>query len=571
MAIPEGFELVEPSTQIDSSGDIPDGFELVSAPEQQPAPQESLLAEVESAFQKIPGAPTLSEFAAGVNRSALGALDFLGPDNINAVLQLSGSEKRVPTFTEALGAERGAFLEPGLQQDIAATAGEFVPLAAGIGSLLRTGAQKLSPLTSGTEGTASGLLRQAGQTTARQDVTAGALAGAGAEIGEEVGGEPGALIGSIAAPLVTIPLSIAKTTATKLLRESAPSIDELKATARGIYTSLDESGFRVPAQSFDNLAGDVTETMRRQGFDVDLHPKVGAVLRRLNDEVGTDKSLQEMDILRRVARSAASSIDRDERHLGGIIINRMDDFLDSQSGKVDGQEVGQAFRSARDLWGRVRRSEILEDAVRDAGNQASGFENGLRTQFRSILKKINKGTLQGFTDEEVAAIEVVNKGTKAGNVARAIGKFGILDGLTSRSLTTLSGSGLAGFFGGGGAAAAVPIVGQLSGALSQRMTQNNAKMADAIIRAGKNGNKIATAYLRNTPADKRDPTELAQLFLQNDVPVKAINLKKSSSIVSDAAILAAVVKINENGTGPALKTTPIRQMPTERPQLRAVR
>ncbi len=534
-SVPEGFELVE------TISDIPEGFEVVEAPEKQ-----GLLQEVEQAFQKIPGAPQLSEFAAGVNRTALGALDFLGPDNINAILNLSGSKTRVPTLTQTLASE-GGFVEPGLQRDILATAGEVAPVALGIGQLLRQGAAQLPALQAGTESTAAGVLRQAGQATPGQDVAFGAISGAGQEFGREVGGEPGAMIGAIGAPIAAIPLASAKNVAGSLLRRSAPTQDELRVTATGIYNSLDSAGVRIPAQSFDGLVSDITAVMRREGFDADLHPRVGAMLRRLGEDAGTPKSLQEMDILRRVGRASATSLDRDERRLGRIITNRMDDFLDSQQGVIPGgQEVGAAFRSARDLWGRLRRSEILDDAVRDAENQASGFENGIRTQFRSILKKINKGTLTGFTDDEVSGIRQVVQGTNAGNMARFLGKFGILDGVTSRSLTSLGGIGLVGAGTGSGvAAAAVPLVGQLSGALSQRMTQNNARMANSIIRAGRNANNIARAYVRNTPNADRDPRELAQLLLRNEVPIDRINLTKSSPLLSDAAILAAVATMND--------------------------
>ena len=56
------------------------------------------LEDIDAALLKVPGVPQLAEFAAGANRSIAGFLDFLGPDNINAVLELAGSEKRVPNL-----------------------------------------------------------------------------------------------------------------------------------------------------------------------------------------------------------------------------------------------------------------------------------------------------------------------------------------------------------------------------------------------------------------------------------------------------------------------------------------
>ena len=143
--------------------------------------------------------------------------------------------------------------------------------------------------------------------------------------------------------------------------------------------------------------------------------------------------------MRKVARGASESIEKADSRLGNIAIEKIDNFLDDVGGQVvEGKHAGQAFKSARDLWQRARKAETLEQAIVNAENQASGFENGIRTQFRQILKRIDSGKLKGYTSEEREAIKKVVQGTKAGNVARFLGKFGILDGITSRSLTTRS-------------------------------------------------------------------------------------------------------------------------------------
>jgi tetrahydromethanopterin S-methyltransferase subunit G len=504
------------------------------------------LKDVDEAFKAIPGIPTLAEFAAGANRTAAGFLDFLGPDNINAVLELAGSNKQIPTFTQAITEKTGAF-DPSLVGKAAAAAGELTPAALGIGQALRSMAQKLPQIAAG-ETAGRGVVRQLGETTARQDVVGATAAGIGQEVGREVGGETGALVGGIAAPLVAgIPLTSARGQARKLLKKSAPEIDDLKAKARGIYKSLDESGVTIPAKQFDTLADDVARTLRKEGSDVDLTPKAIAVINRLQSEKGFEKSLTEIDTLRKVARNAADSADKAEARLGNIAIEKIDNFLDGIGGQVtQGKEAGEAFKSARNLWQRARKAEDLQQAIKVAENQASGFENGIRIQFRQILNKIDKGKLKGYTQEERDAIKRVVEGTKSGNVARFFGKFGILDGLTSRSLTTMGGMGLAGAATGSGiAATAVPLFGQMSGALAQRMTLNNAKMASALVRAGKNANTITNIYTRNTPAAQRSATELAELFIKNKVPMNSINLRRAKPLMSDAAVIASVARLND--------------------------
>lgn len=508
--------------------------------------EQGIIQDAVSAFSQIPGVPELEEIAAGANRTVAGVLDFLGPDTVNAILNISGSDKRVPTLTESIPGIGGGFVEPGLKKDVLGSIGEVIPAAASIGSIIRTLSQKLPLLASGAESTGAGLLRQAGQSTAGADIGLGGIAGAGQELGgaagEEIGGDVGRqvgeVVGGVAAPLSIIPLASAKASASKLLKQAAPSIDELKTTARGIYNSLDDSGVKIPSKTFDRLSKDITKTLNKEGADIDLTPETNAVIKRFFRESGSDKTLTEIDTLRKVAQGAASSSNPNERRLGSIAVNKIDDFLNAQ-------DVGPEFRAARDLWSRAKKSELIDQAILNAKDQASGFENGLRTQFRQILKRINTGKERGFNKEETEAIRKVVNGTNAGNVARFLGKFGVLDGVTSRSLTTLGGVGIAGAAGGTGAAAAVPIIGQLSGALAQRMTLNNAKMAGSIIRAGKNGASIARIYARNTPKTERSASELAELLLKNKVPVDTFRLKTADPLLADAAVIASIAKAND--------------------------
>lgn len=546
-SVPEGFELVEP--------DIPEGFELVGGQDDGGGRIDSdgadiagtgIIQDLISGFNQLPGVPELEEIAAGANRSVADIVDFLGTDTVNAILNLTGSDKRLPSVRESIPGIEGGFVEPGLKQQTLAAAGEVIPAAVGIGSLLRTLGQKLPALVSGGEGVGAGLLRQAAQTAPAADIPLGAAAGAGqvlgGEAGEAIAGETGRQVGEtlggVVAPLAIIPLAAAKSSASKLLKQAAPSVDELKNTARGIYSSLDESGVRIPLKKFNQLADDITRTLNKEGADINLTPEANAVIKRLSLEKGSDKTLTEIDTLRKVAQGAAGSNNANERRLGSIAVNKIDDFLNSQ-------DVGPEFKAARDLWSRAKKSELFDQAVLNAQDQASGFENGLRTQFRQILKRINTGKERGFSKEETEAIRKVVNGTKAGNIARFLGKFGILDGVTSRSLTTLGGAGLAGAAGGPGAAAAVPLIGQVSGALAQRLTQNNARMANAIVRAGKNGTRIARIYTQNTPKSEQKASELAELLLKNKSPVEQLNLKKATPLLADAAILASLARQND--------------------------
>lgn len=80
-------------------------------------------------FEKVGG-----ELASAFNRTVIGGIDFFTLDQVNNILELAGSDKRVPTLSEgaeAIGATQGGFMEPGLGRDVVQAAG--TTLAAGMG------------------------------------------------------------------------------------------------------------------------------------------------------------------------------------------------------------------------------------------------------------------------------------------------------------------------------------------------------------------------------------------------------------------------------------------------------
>ncbi len=155
---------------------------------------------VEEQILSIPGMKPIAELAARTNKSLFQVLDFFGPDNVNAVLELAGSDSRVPTFSGELASD-GGYMDEGLARDVVQATGEVVPMALGVGQALRTVAGKMPATAAASESAAKGTLRQMGQSTIKQDAAAGALAATGGEIGEEVGGANGKLIGSALLPI----------------------------------------------------------------------------------------------------------------------------------------------------------------------------------------------------------------------------------------------------------------------------------------------------------------------------------------------------------------------------------
>lgn len=335
--------------------------------------------------------------------------------------------------------------------------------------------------------------------------------------------------------------------AKKLLEKATPTLEDLKDASRSIYKEIDNLGAKLKPEVINKMNFDIKKIARDFGFDKDIHPKVSALLNRFSSERGKSLNLTDIDTLRKVAQSAASSQDPSERALASQIINKIDDTLDelepSQAIKGDLSEVGSKYKAARQLWARSRKSELIEEAFRKAGNQASGFENGIRTQFRSILN--NKKKLRGFSKDEITQMERVVQGGKLENTAKFLGRFGFTEGqatsMLGSSVGVLAGHTLA----GGPGAVAAPLIGQASKALAQRLTQNNAKLASNLVKAGNNSKTITTAYIKSLPKGQPPKAEeLASLLLDPNVNIKSLKAtianprSKNAKVIKDAISMA---------------------------------
>lgn len=386
-------------------------------------------------------------------------------------------------------------------------------------------------------------------TTGATAVEAAEQAGVG-PTGQFVAGVAGSLISPGLTKTAEFGRSLATPSAKKLLKDAAPSIEGLKGASRVIYKEIDNLGAALKSDRTQVLSSQLSAEARKQGFNKRIHPKVSAALDEFEQVAGTEQQLTNIDTLRRIAQSAASSIEPDEARIGNILITKIDDFLNNVKpvdfAKAPGVNVGAKYKDARQLWGRARKAEVLEGAFEKARDQASGFENGLRTQFRSILN--SKKSSKMFSGDELNAMRSVVRGGPVENIAKKLGKFGFGEGQATNML--LGPLGIAGGFaaGGGPGAVLVPALGTVSAKLAQKLTRNNAEMANAIVRAGKNGQQIVRAYIKNTSPSDRNAADLTELLMTNNIDFKEFNLvvdklpEGQKILASSAVFLADFVK-----------------------------
>ena len=332
--------------------------------------------------------------------------------------------------------------------------------------------------------------------------------------------------------------------------DAAPSIDELKSKSRELYKSIDDSGAKINEDSYLDLVVNIRDKVKTEGHRAKLNPKSEAVLRELESEIDMTHKVSDIDSLRKVAQQAAGSIEPADARMGSIIIDEIDDYLDNLKpkdirGDIAPEKIGKTYQQARELWRRNKKVNLLEDADIRADLAASGYENGLRQEFTRILK--DKKKRRAFNAKEIREMEAIAKGTKGSNAAKFLGKFGLSEGratsMVGSSIAALGGTAATGSPLGGAAALSA---GQFSKKLAQRLTRGKATFADAIVRAGDNGEEIARAYLRNTPKAQRSASELKELFLERRVtPDNLIELQSSNDKAIAAGALAAEVALRK--------------------------
>ena len=236
----------------------------------------------------------------------------------------------------------------------------------------------------------------------------------------------------------------------------ASALDGLKGEAQRLYGLAGEMKERLPADKFRGMVATVRDRLRDDGFDEGLHPRLNAVLRRFGFEEG-DKSLAELEILRRVAGNAAASLQPDERRLAKRLIDGLDDVV----GEMEG---GPILSQARGVWAQLRRAEVIEEAV-DAASSTDDFVRSLRTRFRTLLR--SKTKLRGFSDAEKDMIRRVANGDATEKTLRGLGKL--------FSPNSLQGIALAGgtAYATGPGALALPLAGIAAQRGANSMTRGN--------------------------------------------------------------------------------------------------
>lgn len=254
--------------------------------------------------------------------------------------------------------------------------------------------------------------------------------------------------------------------AAKAVSEGAPGVAALRKEADDAYAAARNSGVAIDKAAFDkmlsdvisNVAGGAGRTVREKQI-----PKSADVLSAMKDYAGRAVGIDDLEYFRQLAQTPAGLVtDKAEQRAASIIINGIDDLMENITPDMIAINPGAAkgafdsLTNARDLWARMRRTELISSAIDTAkeGGYAGGFESGLKTRIGTILR--NPKLRRGFSEDELNLLSQIQLGTPIGR---------ILAGISYTGLSTSGGR--AGLMTSGGAAAVAGLLSGPIGALVQ--------------------------------------------------------------------------------------------------------
>jgi hypothetical protein len=390
--------------------------------------------------------------------------------------------------------------------EYARTVGEFAPNAIGPGGWLRKAAQVIIPaLSSETAG-------QATKGTALEPY---------ARILAALGGAGAANIGS--ATSVTAP------TAKEIFREGGDAFEAAKPTLKAAQISNDTYGsivnaLRAKADDFGLVPeahGPVDSFLKRHEAAAAPAPSgIPGVV-----EGGAEPSLYDLEIARRglghIGKSNVTnpSLGSLAGKLTGELDNAVDNLGASSLKAGDPTEADAALKTladARQTWRTGIKSQMVENAIEQAQNAASGVENGLRVEFRKLLKDKNA---KNFDDTELAAIKQVARGTFTQNALRWLGGFGVPTDSGRNFLGSVAGALSGNAIGGPVGAVVLPAAGTAAKIGASTIAERNAAIASALVKSGKPGSDLYRSALASSTEARR--LAIARALMQSSVAAKA--------------------------------------------------
>lgn len=284
--------------------------------------------------------------------------------------------------------------------------------------------------------------------------------------------------------------------------QSVPSLDDLKAKAHDKWSAVQSGNTQLTPQASADLENRLRGTISSQrATNPALFPRANATMDDIASNPNT--SLYGVEENRRlIGRNVAK--DANEASVGVAMKREIDDYLNGLkpadvTGASPEQAVDDLF-TARKTTHQVKKAEsVLNKEMRgetraatsgSGGNEVNATRQNIRALFDKERDPTLSGKKQGYTPDEMTAMETVVKGTKGSNAARALGRLSPQSG----ALGLMSGfGGTLGLGAGLASGNAVPMltavpsfVGAIAKPLAEKMTKSQIeKLLMTVLNGGK--------------------------------------------------------------------------------------
>lgn len=274
---------------------------------------------------------------------------------------------------------------------------------------------------------------------------------------------------------------------------STPTIDALKTQSGELYEKAKSLGIVVKPDNFKQFSTTLAGDLKKEGIDKTLTPAASRAVVRIQEitKNGEPVSFDAIDTLRKVASIAGESVVKADRRMGRIIVDKIDDYVDSLTPKNvisgDPAQAASTISAARDLWKTASKSSTIKDIITKAEANAGDFNIKLDTALRNQFKKLsnNERGMSRFSPVEQDAIK---KAASSGTMSDILHMVGNL------APTNLIKAGIEGSLGHftGGIGYVVPVAGATAKSVSIANTNRNARLASELVRrSGKTPNVAA--------------------------------------------------------------------------------
>lgn len=222
--------------------------------------------------------------------------------------------------------------------------------------------------------------------------------------------------------------------------EASPLRQDLAKRAENLYQRAENIGLRVTPDYSQQITNRLAQVAKDEGFDVGLHPKVSAVLTRLETEGQTAKTLKDVENLRRIVRAPQGDFTNpDQQRIAAKMLDAYDEMIEglgTQNVASSKNKTAVAtLQEARKVYSQNKKLGIIEDIMENAQTRSgqfsqSGMDNAIRVQFANLAT--NKKRMAAFSKNEQTEIKkIAEGGGTTEQMLRFIGRFSIRGPISS--------------------------------------------------------------------------------------------------------------------------------------------